>query len=151
MGGTTTSRDSKGQDKDYDLGAAVQRCGDQVIPLNKQLRMILSNVELEDEGHNEETGKPTVDTNVKVTHEPENNRWVVVSPVLVPGNLIRDISGERHKEAQEKDNSDPLVVRANAEHFWCDTPGDGHGVEGLDVLSGPDTGTLNRFQDGFLR
>lgn len=105
--------------------------------------MVLADVKLADESQDEEHGQRAVDADEQVAHVPQDDRGVEVAPVLVAGEAEGEVGWDWYDEAEEEGESDPFVAGADAEHVLGDGPGDGEGVELLDVLAGPDVGALD--------
>lgn len=55
---------------------------------------------------------------------------------------MSEIEGERSGKADEVGDGDPFVSSTDGEHLWSDGPGDGEGVELLDLRSTPNIGTF---------
>lgn len=56
---------------------------------------------------------------------------------------VHGVERKGHEEADQVCRSDPLVSGTDGEHLWGDGPGDGQGVELLNVGTGPNAGTFN--------
>ena len=143
----TTASHGKSKNKHHDLSTAVHGRRDEVVVLDEQRGVVLAEVELADESHDEEHGQGAVDADEQVAHVPEDDRGVDVAPVLVSGPAVGEVCRDWDDEADQEGQRDPLVARADAEHLAGYAPGDGEGVELLYVLAGPDVGALDRLQD----
>jgi hypothetical protein len=139
----TPASHSKGENEHHDLSTAIHRRGDKVVVLDEQRGMVLADVKLTDESHDEEHRQRAVDADEQVAHVPEDDGRVDVSPLLVTGQAVGDVGWDWYDKANEEGESNPFVARADAEHFAGDTPGDGESVELLDVLAGPDVAALD--------
>ena len=91
-----------------------------------------------------------VDANEKIAHIPQNDRQVDVSEERRWSEFVEDVKWEWDNEAEQVCYCDPLVSPANGEEFGSHAPSDGERVELLDVLSTPNVGALDTYQDWSL-
>ena len=56
---------------------------------------------------------------------------------------MHDVEGQWGEEAEEEGGCHPLIASTDGEHFGRNGPGDGEGVELLNVGAGPDRGTFD--------
>lgn len=140
---STATSHRKSENEHHDLRTAIHRRRHEVVVLDEQRRVVLAEVELADESHDEEHGKGTVDADEQVAHVPENDGRVDVAPVLVATPAVCEIRGDGHDEADQERQSHPFIAAADAEHLARYAPGDGKGVELLNILTRPDVGTLD--------
>ena len=73
VSGAAASSYGECKNKDHDLCAAVQCRRDEIVPFDKESGVVFSNIPLKDECDNEEGREPTVDSNKKIPHKPEND------------------------------------------------------------------------------
>lgn len=139
----TPASHSKSENEHHDLRTAIHRRRDKIVVLDEQRGMVLADIELADESHDEEHGQRAVDAYEQVAHVPENDRRVDVAPSPVASEAVGNVSGDGHDEADQEGEGNPFVARADAEHLAGYAPGDGEGVELLDVLAGPDVCALD--------
>ena len=60
---------------------------------------------------------------------------------------MHGIEWQGNEEAEQVCDSNPMVTGADREHLRGDGPGDGQGVELLDVGAGPNAGSFNGLKD----
>lgn len=76
----TATKHSKCQNKDHNLSAAIQGRGDNIIVLDKELRIMLSEIPLSNKTKQEVHEDSRVDADKEVAHVPADDRQVDVSP-----------------------------------------------------------------------
>jgi len=81
---------------------------------------------------------------------PQDDGGVDVAEDWVRPVSVCEPERDRDHETDEIGNGDPLVFCADGEGVRGDGPGDGEGVELLDVLAGPDVGPSEALEDGGL-
>lgn len=146
----TAPKYSKTQDENQNLGSTIQSSRNQIVILDKESRSVPAQVILREESDGEVRQNGGVDTNEQPTHVPENDGQVDVLEEADLGEPIRQPERDRHDEADEIGDSDPLVPRPNREHIAGNGPRDREGVVLLDVLPGPDVGAFDGGQDVVL-
>lgn len=145
-----TAKDGKCEDKDQNLGSAIESGGDNVVVLDKELWAVLAEPPLRTEAKNEIAKNGSVDTDEQPAHIPEDDGEVDVRHEPVGPDFVDDPEGERNEESKKVRDGDPLVASAYTEHVLGNGPGDGKSVELLDVLSRPDVTALDRGEDRSL-
>jgi hypothetical protein len=138
----------KGQDENKNLSAPVHRGGHQIVPLDEILGTVLPQVELTEEADRVVAEDGRVDTNEQVAEVPGDDASVKIRPdALVGEESMHEIEWKRDHEAHKECRSNPLVTGSKREHFRSNGPGNGQGVEHLNVGTRPDVGTFNRHED----
>lgn len=147
---STTSSHCEGKDEHHNLGSSVHRRRDEVVVLDEELWAILSKVELCKVCDEEESRHGTVDTHEEVSHKPQNDGRVQISPSLLSSPLVHQVGWDRDEESDQEGQRNPLVLGSDTEHLGRNAPGYSQGVELLNVLSGPDISALDARQDWCL-
>jgi hypothetical protein len=146
----TAPKHSKRQNKHHDLRPTIQRRRHNIVVLDEELRTISPEVELREEAESEKHGNGGIDPHKQVAHLPEDDGGVDVAEGGVRVIAVDEPEGHRDDEADEIGDRDPLVFGADGEGVAGDAPGDGEGVELLNVLAGPDVRAGEAFEDGGL-
>ena len=105
---------------------------------------------MREEAESEKHGDGGIDADKEVTHLPEDDGGVDVAEGGVWVVAVDEPEGNGDDEADEIGDRDPLVFGADGEGVAGDAPGDGEGVELLNVLAGPDVRAGEAFEDGCL-
>ena len=146
----TPPKHCKRQNKHHNLRSTVQRCRHNIVVLDEEFRTISPEVELREEAESEKHGNGGVDPHKQVAHLPEDDGRVDVAEGGVRVVAVDEPEGHGDDEADEVGDRDPLVFGADGEGVAGDAPGDGEGVELLNVLAGPDVRAGEAFEDGSL-
>ena len=124
--------------------------------------MVLSQIPLESEGNQEESGEACIDAHEQIAHKPKDDRGVDVAPeLLVTLPPVHGVHGQWDEEPEKEDDralvidvslhtyswriysAYPLVALPDAVQLRCHTPGNSSGAEALNVLTRPDGRALD--------
>ena len=134
----TAAKNSKRQDEDHNLGSAIQGCRHNVIVLDEEHGVVLSEIPLSNEAQQEVHEDSRVDADEEITHVPADYGQVDVSPENMGSVSVDEPEGEWNSEAHEVCESDPLVSLAYRNKILGHAEDDCKSVELLNVLSTPD-------------
>lgn len=138
----------KGEYEHNDLCSTVHRRREDIIILDKPLRMVRPNVPLGREADEEIGENGGVDADTKPADIVGYDGGVPVPETGSGEQAVEQVEGKGDHEADEEGESDPLVTGAVAEHVaGKSAPGNGLRVVLLDVLAGPDIGALDGEED----
>jgi len=155
----------KRRDKHQQLRTATDSRSKNVIVLQEPLWVFLADIELDHESDDEVHHHGGVDTDGEVPQIPRYDGCDNVVETEGREASMREVEGERDREAEGESEHDPLIGAADAEHVFGEcAEGDGLRfkvsldvrweknmayvrIEGLDDLAGPDVGTLDGKQD----
>ena len=163
----TATENGKCQDEHQHLSATVKCSTNDVVVLDEQLGVATTQEPLRKEADDEVHGYAGVDADKQPTHVPEDHGQVHVLEESDLGVAVSQPEGNRHDEAEEVSDGDPLVSAADREELCGHGPCDGERIEPvnasegqehqkmglyalLNVLTAPDVATLNRLQDSAL-
>lgn len=147
---SASTEDGESKNEHHDLSSTIESSGNNVVVLDEKLWALLSEIPLSKEPKEEEDTDSRVDTNEQVTHLPEDDGEIDVAEERVGEVAIEEPEGDGNDEAENIGDCDPLVLRADGEGVLCDGPGDGEGVELLDVLTRPNVGANETLEDRSL-
>lgn len=138
----------KGEYEHNDLCSTVHRRREDIVILDKPLRMVRSDVPLGREADKEIGEDGGVDADTKPTDIVSHDGGVPVPEPRSGEQAVEQVEGKGDHEADEEGEGDPLVTGAVAEHVaGKSAPGYGLRVVLLDVLAGPDVGALDGEED----
>jgi len=131
----TTTKHCKSQDEHQHLSAAVKCSTDNIVVLDKQLRVTATHEPLRQESDNEEHGDAGVDADEEPTHVPQDHGDIDVLEEWVLGVAVGQPEWYWDDEADEVRNGDPFVSTANGEELGGHGPGDSESVESRQIFS----------------
>jgi hypothetical protein len=126
---TTVTENGKGENKDTDLRASIQRRRHNVVVLVEQVRMVLAQPPLGSKAQNEVAQDRGIDTYEQPAHVPQDDRQVEVGEDTLRPNLVGEPEREWDDESEQERQCHPLVPRAHGEHVPGNTPRDSQAVE----------------------
>jgi hypothetical protein len=134
----TATENRKRQDEHHNLGSAIQSRGNNIIVLDEEDWVTLSEPPLGHEAEQEIHEDGGVDADEEVAHVPADDGQIDVSPENVGSVSVDDPEGEGDGETNEVGKRDPFVSLADGDEVLGHAENDSKGVELLDVLSTPD-------------
>lgn len=137
---TTAAKDGKGEDEHKDLSTTVQGGRQEVVVLDEQLRLVLSQVELREKPKNKVAEDGGIDAHKQPAHVPEDNGSVEEhqgspSSELTGCEAVHEVEGDWDTKADDECNCNPLVTSTNREHVLGDRPGYSKSIELLDICA----------------
>lgn len=101
MGFSTATKYSECQDEHHDLSSTIQGGGNNVVVLDEEDWIVLSDIPLRNETQREVHSDRRVDANKEVTHIPEDDGQVNVSPEDMGPVSVDEPEGQRNGKADE--------------------------------------------------
>ena len=109
----TATENSKRQNEHHNLGSAIQSRGNNIIVLDEEYWVTLSDPPLCNEAEQEIHEDGGVDANEEVAHVPTDDGQVDVSPENVGSISVDDPEGEGDGKTNEVGKRDPFVSFAD--------------------------------------
>jgi len=109
----TATENGKCQDEHQHLSATVKCSTNDVVVLDEQLGVATTQEPLREEADDEVHGYAGVDADEQPTHVPEDHGQVHVLEESDLGVAVGQPEGNRHDEAEEVSDGDPLVSAAD--------------------------------------
>jgi hypothetical protein len=105
----TATENSKRQNEHHNLGSSIQSCGNNIVVLDKEYWVTLSEPPLSNEAEQEIHEDSGVDANEEVAHVPTDDGQIDVSPEYVRSISVNDPEWEGDGKTNEVGKGDPLV------------------------------------------